>query len=207
MSRGRSRYSAAHSAAPGLSCLPRWRLPPSASAAPCGAGPGCQPPMAARQQRAARRSEISVARTGESSTTPCLPGESEPMTSVAERVTLVVGGDLSGRYREHQDRIRADLVLPGTGIQAVIAGAGIRVEEIAVAHVELPSPVPLRGPCRGEAPEGGIVGDPDGVALDHHVKPAIPAVAAGRQDHMRAGAQVDGLLLGGASAEVDGSLG
>src|SRR5450755_136812 len=145
MFRGWSRSSAAHSAAPGLSCLPRWRLPPSASAAPCGAGPGCQRPMAVRQQRAARRSESNVARTGESPATP-LPGESEPVSRVAEGVALVVGGDLTGRHREHQDSILADLMFSVTDLLTRIADAGVRVVEAAVAHVELPSSVPFRGP-------------------------------------------------------------
>ena len=56
--------------------------------------------------------------------------------------------DLSGRYREHEDR-------PTTF-------------EVKAAAAR-PSSVPLRGPGPGEAFEQVLVGDLDGVALDHDV--------------------------------------
>jgi hypothetical protein len=58
------------------------------------------------------------------------------------------------------------------------------VVKAAVAHQELPSSVPLGSPRLGEAFEHVIVGDLDGVALDHDVEPFVPVVAAGRQNHV-----------------------
>src|SRR5688500_6665239 len=78
--------------------------------------------------------------------------------------------------------------------------------EGALAPLELPAPVPLRAPGVGESLQRLVVRDLNGVALDDHVEPVVPAVAAGRQDHVRVGAQVDGLLLGVAGAEVEGAV-
>ena len=82
------------------------------------------------------------------------------------------------------------------------AGPPLRVLEGPVADLELPGPVPLRGPRLGQPPEQGLVADLDGVALHHHVQAALPAVAPGGQDYVRAGRQVAGFLLGGPGAEV-----
>src|SRR5215471_21849397 len=95
--------------------------------------------------------------------------------------------DLGGLYREHE-------------------GRAAPVVKCAAVHLVLPPPVPLRGPRLGQALEHFVVGEPDGVALDHHVQALVPAVAAGSQDHVRVALEVDGLLLGAAGGEVDGPL-
>jgi hypothetical protein len=52
----------------------------------------------------------------------------------------------------------------------------------AVAYEKLPSSVPPGGgPHSGELFEPVMIGDPDSVALDHHVEPFLPTVAASRQ--------------------------
>jgi len=93
--------------------------------------------------------------------------------------------DLGGRDREHEDR----------PIIFEVKAAATR-----------PSSVPLRGPGLGEAFEHVIVGNLDGVALDHDIKPCVPVVAAGRQNYVRVPTKVLGLLFSGASAEVDGPI-
>ena len=81
------------------------------------------------------------------------------------------------------------------------------VVEAAVAHQIVPSPVPLRGPHLGQVGEYVIVRDLDGVAPDHDVQSGVPLVAAGGQGDMRVGPEVDGLLLSGTGAEVEGPIG
>ena len=44
--------------------------------------------------------------------------------------------------------------------------------------LEFPSSVPFRGPRLGEAFEGVVVRDLDGVALNHNVYSSVPLVAA-----------------------------
>src|SRR5689334_2287622 len=78
------------------------------------------------------------------------------------------------------------------------------VLEAAVAYLELPLAVPLACPGLRQPGEQGLVGDLDGVALGYHVEPLIPPGAAGQQQHVRVAAQVDGLLLALAGAEVEG---
>jgi hypothetical protein len=73
------------------------------------------------------------------------------------------GEDLGRCYREHEDLKALVLIL--------VKGA--------VAHLEPEPSVPPGGPHLGEAGEHVIVGDPDGIALHHDVKRAVPAVAAG----------------------------
>src|SRR5262249_16646982 len=80
-----------------------------------------------------------------------------------------------------------------------LAGA---VVQAAVPRLVLPSPIPLRSPRLGETLERLVVGDLNGFAFDHDVEPVIPFVAAGRQYHIGVVAQVNGLLLAGARAEV-----
>src|SRR6266516_4747799 len=100
---------------------------------------------------------------------------------------LAKSKDLGWLYREHE-------------------GRAAPVAKCAAVHLVLPPPVPLRGPRLGEALEHFVVGEPDGVAHDHHVQPFVPAVAAGDQDHVRVALEVDGLLLGAAGGEVDGPV-
>jgi hypothetical protein len=76
------------------------------------------------------------------------------------------GEDLGRRYREHEDLKALVMIL--------VKGA--------VAYPEPEPSVPPGGPHLGEAGEHVIIGDPDGVALHHDVKPTVPAVAAGCQD-------------------------
>jgi len=76
----------------------------------------------------------------------------------------------------------------------------------AVAYEKLPSSVPPGGPHPGELFEPVMIGDPDGLALDHHVEPFLPTVAASRQNHVRVPPQVDGLLRSVGRVEVDGSI-
>ncbi len=97
--------------------------------------------------------------------------KSELVTCVAEEA-LSEREDLGGRDREHENRIWEDLVF-------------IMVVKAAVAHQVLPSSVPRGSPHLGEAFEHVLVGDPDGVALDHDVEPFLPVVAASRQNHVR----------------------
>src|SRR5690348_5085914 len=85
-------------------------------------------------------------------------------------------------------------------------GRAAPVAKCAGVHLVLPPPVPLHGPRLGEALEHFVVGEPDGVALHHHVQPLVPAIAAGGQDHMRVVFKVDGLLLGAAGGDVDGPV-
>src|SRR5215467_2780856 len=113
----------------------------------------------------------------------------ELVAGVAE-VAFAKREDLAGGDGEHQDPFCA----PG-------------VVEAAVAHLVLPLPGPLRGPRLGEAVERGGVGDLDRVSFDHDVKPRVPVVSPGQQDHVRVAPEVDRLLLGGAGAEVDGAVG
>ena len=116
----------------------------------------------------------------------------EPVTSMAE-VALSEREDLGELDREDENRIWEDLVL-------------IVVVKAAVAYEILPSSVPPGGPHPGELFEPVMIGDPDGLALDHHVEPFLPTVAASRQNHVRVPPQVDGLLLSVGRAEVDGSI-
>src|SRR6266566_2852137 len=113
--------------------------------------------------------------------------KSELVTCVAE-VALGERDDFGGRYREHEGRTTTFVV------------------KAAVARQELPSSVPLGGPRLGEAFEHVIVGELDGVALDHDVEPFVPVVAAGRQNHVRVPTKVHGLLFAGAGGEVDGPI-
>jgi len=80
------------------------------------------------------------------------------------------------------------------------------VVEGAVADLELPGSVPLRAPRGGEPVQRGVVGDLDGVALDDDVQAAVPVIAPGGEGDVRVRAQVDGLLFGGAGAEVEGAV-
>src|SRR5271170_7257839 len=112
------------------------------------------------------------------------PGRAEAVPGLAEGVALGMGEELGGSHRV--DMARETFVV-----------------KRAVADGELPSSVPFAGPRLGQALERVLVGDPDGVALDDHIEPGVPLVAAGRQHHVRVGPQVDGLLLTGAGGEVD----
>ena len=76
--------------------------------------------------------------------------KSELMTCVAEGA-LGEREDLGGLDLEHEGH------------------PTIFVVKAAVAPLVLPSPVPFCGPCRGEAFEHVIVGEWDGVALDHDI--------------------------------------
>src|SRR6266699_31534 len=116
----------------------------------------------------------------------------ELVTSMAE-VALSEREDLGELDREDENRIWEDLVL-------------IVVVKGAVAYEILPSSVPPGGPHPGELFEPVMIGDPDGLALDHHVEPFLPTVAASRQNHVRVPPQVDDLLLSVGRAEVDGSI-
>src|SRR5205085_5175260 len=55
----------------------------------------------------------------------------------------------------------------------------------AVAYQEFPASVPLGGPRLGEASQRLIIGDLNGVSLDHHVESLSPLVAASRQNHKK----------------------
>jgi hypothetical protein len=70
--------------------------------------------------------------------------------------------------------------------------AGVVVES-AVARLVLPATVPLGRPGFGELGKDVIVGLALRFAFDDHIKPLVPAVAAGRDDHVPVGVQVDGL--------------
>ena len=78
--------------------------------------------------------------------------------------------------------------------------------KVAVAYEKLPLSIPPGGPHPGELFEPVMIGDPDGLALDHHVEPFFPTVAASRQNHVRIPPQVDGLLRSVGRVEVDGSI-
>src|SRR5258708_39806857 len=78
--------------------------------------------------------------------------------------------------------------------------------EAAVACLVLPSPVPLICPRLSEALQHRVVGDRNGVALDHDVQPVLPVGAAGYEDHARVAAQVERLLLAWAGGEVNGAV-
>ena len=60
------------------------------------------------------------------------------------------------------------------------------------------------GPGGSEPFERGPVGHALGLALDHHVQPLVPPVAAGGHDDVRVAGQVHGLLLARAGGEVHG---
>src|SRR3984957_16691712 len=112
---------------------------------------------------------------------PVVRGEcwrSEAMPGGAERVALGVREHLGGPDREH-----------------VGPAAAVRAAEEAVAYGELPSPVPPGPERRRHLLQGGVVGDPHGLALDHHVHPLIPVGAPGGQHHVGVGLHVDMLLL------------
>src|SRR4249919_1226295 len=80
----------------------------------------------------------------------------ELMSSVTEGIPLGKREDLGGRDREDVDRVGKRLAL-------------IMVKEAAVAHEVLPAPVPPSRPHLREAFELLLVGNSDGVALDHNV--------------------------------------
>src|SRR5215510_1468374 len=122
--------------------------------------------------------------SAESSASGPVSGGSEAVACVAE-VALAEGEDLGGCYREDQGH------------------TAIFVVKRTVTDLVVPSSVPLRGPRRREAFQRAVVANLDGITLDHHVQPTVPAVAAGGQGHVRACAQIDGLLLAGAGGEVD----
>jgi hypothetical protein len=113
--------------------------------------------------------------------------KSELVLRVAEGA-LGEGEDLGWRDREHEGHPTTCVV------------------KAAVARLELPSPVPLCGPCPGEAFEHVIVSELEGFALDHDIEPCVPVVAAGRQNHVWVPTQVHGLLFGGAGAEVESPI-
>lgn len=54
------------------------------------------------------------------------------------------------------------------------------VAEGAAAHLVAPAPVPRPAPRLREPLQGGLVGDPDGLALDDHVRAAVSGVTCGR---------------------------
>jgi hypothetical protein len=117
----------------------------------------------------------------------------------SELVTCLTEGafgereDFGRRYREDEDRLRDERIT-------------IPVMEAALADRVVPSPIPLVGPRLSKTRERGVVGDHDGVALDHDIQPAVPVVAPSRQSHVRVAAQIDRLLLGAPRAEVKGSI-
>ncbi len=82
----------------------------------------------------------------------------------------------------------------------------ILVVKAAVSSFVLPSSVPFRGPCRGQALEQVVVSDPDGVALDHDIESCVPDVAASHQNHVWIPLKVLGLLFGGARGEVESPI-
>jgi len=75
--------------------------------------------------------------------------------------------------------------------------------EASVADLKMPSPVSLRGPCRGESQQRWLVCDPDGISLHDNIESGGPLITACHQDHVLAVLQVHGLLLTGAGAEVE----
>src|SRR5437667_5086291 len=77
--------------------------------------------------------------------------------------------------------------------------------KIPVAYLVGPAAIPLGRPHRGYAFERVLVGDPHGVALNHHVE-SFCLVAAGRQNDVRVSTQVDSLLRGVGSGKVDGPV-
>ncbi len=83
--------------------------------------------------------------------------KSELMTGVAEGA-LGEREDLGGLDLKHQSH------------------PTICVVKATVAPLVLPSPIPFGGPCRGEAFEHVIVGEWDGVALDHNIEPCVPGI-------------------------------
>jgi hypothetical protein len=64
--------------------------------------------------------------------------------------------------------------------------------------------VPLLRPRRGQLPEPGGVGHPDGITLDDDVEAPVPEIAAGGEDDVGVGGEVHSLLLGRSRAEVEG---
>src|SRR5271165_3800100 len=118
----------------------------------------------------------------------------------ARLLTEAVAGLAEAALGEREDLGRADLEHQRLPLPAA------RALEGAVADLELPLPVPLSCPGLCEPGEEGIVGHPYGVAFGHHVEPLVPPVAAGQQQHVRVAAQVDGLLLAVAGAEVERSV-
>src|SRR5436305_3752830 len=91
----------------------------------------------------------------------------EPVTSMAE-VALSEREDLGELDREDENRIWEDLVL-------------IVVVKAAVAYEILPSSVPPGGLHPGELFEPVMIGDPEGLALDHYVVPLLTTVAVSSQ--------------------------
>src|SRR3954451_18015885 len=72
----------------------------------------------------------------------------------------------------------------------------------AVTHFVLPPPVPFRFPGVCESFKHPIVGKPNGVTLDYHVKPSLPITATRGQNDVQIALQVHGLLLVRTSGEV-----
>jgi hypothetical protein len=105
---------------------------------------------------------------------------------VAERVALGEGEDSRRLYRE-------DFTL----------GSRIGVPEAAVVHRELPPPVPFALPSLRQSGEYFWVRDLHRIAFNRHVNATTPLVAAGDEDNVRIGAQIEELLLRGASREVE----
>src|SRR4051812_5248088 len=99
------------------------------------------------------------------------------MTSVAERL-LPECEHLGRADREDEGGACAPLVL-----------------EPAVARLEPPAAVPLRGPRGGELLQRLVVGHALGATLDDDVQPAVPGVAAGGEHHVRVLPEVVPLLL------------
>src|SRR5436305_3819044 len=77
--------------------------------------------------------------------------------------------------------------------------------KIPVAYLVGPASLPLGRPHRGYAFERVLVGDPHGVALDHHGE-SFCLVAAGRQNDVRVSTQVDRLLCGVGRGKVEGPV-
>ena len=113
--------------------------------------------------------------------------KSEPMTGVGE-----------GALGEREDLGRLDLEREGH--------PAILVVKAVAFPLVLPSPVPFRGPCRGEALEHIIVGNLDGITLDHDIEPCFPMGAAGHDNYVRVPMKVLGLLFGRASGEVESPI-
>src|SRR5437763_15084153 len=104
------------------------------------------------------------------------------------------GEDPGGCDGEHEDRI-------GEHSLFVFIVEG----KIPVAYLVWPASIPLGRTHRGYAFERVLVGDPHGVALNHHAKsPSL--VAAGRQNDVRVSTQVDSFLCGVGSGKVDGPV-
>src|SRR5262249_40280001 len=147
-----------------------------------------RPSISARPSFTARSASTSAVQSAATTVRPtrCLSSTGRCRVSagwMAGRASEDMPGMAEGALRERQNLGRPDPIH-----QRFMS---VLIPEAAARCLELPSAVPLGGPGIGEATQPGGVSDPDGVALDHHVEPLVPAVAAGRQDDVRVRAEID----------------